>query len=150
MNGLNSLSSVKIPIAADHAGFALKEKLKSLLPQIAWQDFGTYDTARVDYPDFADRVAKEVSSHGGFAVLICGSGQGMAIRANRYTGVRAAIVWDNDSAKLAREHNDANIICLGARFITASQAKAYLELFLKTSFAGGRHVARVQKLGRTI
>ena len=110
-------------IASDHAGFDLKERIKTLLPNVTWIDLGPTDSSRVDYPDFADRVAARVQS-GGRGVLICGSGQGMAMRANRYKGVRAALVWNEEITKLSREHNDANIICLGARFLTSASAWA--------------------------
>lgn len=147
-------SSLSILIAADHAGFALKEHLKARIieldgKKINWIDQGPSDESRVDYPDYADRVAKEVAAQGGPGVLICGSGQGMAIRANRYRGVRAALVWNEESSRLSREHNDANIICLGARFLAFDLAEKLVRVFLATPFSGGRHQGRVDKLGRT-
>lgn len=135
-------------IGSDHAGFLLKERMKAELPQIDWVDVGTNDCSRVDYPDYADRLAKRVLADGGRGVLICGSGQGIAMRANRYKGIRAAVVWSEDSVRLSREHNDANIICLGARLIDHGLAKRLIELFLQTPFEGGRHADRVKKIER--
>ena len=134
-------------IASDHAGYDLKERLKKSRPDIEWIDKGPPDTARVDYPDFADRVAREVIRDGKLGVLVCGSGQGMAIRANKYRGIRAALVYSDEIAKLSREHNDANILCLGARVSDHTAAERWLEIFLTTPFAGGRHADRVTKLG---
>lgn len=136
-------------IASDHAGFDLKERLKKARPDIDWIDKGPFDTSRVDYPDFADRVAREVVRDGKFGVLVCGSGQGMAIRANKFRGIRAALVWSDEIAKLSREHNDANVLCLGARVSDHAAAERWLEIFLTTSFAGGRHADRVKKIGLT-
>lgn len=144
------MSRLTLPIAADHAGFQLKEDLKKALPNVDWVDLGTSDASRVDYPDYADRVAKHVLERGGFGVLICGSGQGMAIRANRHKGIRAALVWSTDSTRLSREHNDANVICLGARFIDIKLAATLVELFVQTKFEGGRHSDRVNKIERPV
>lgn len=141
--------ATRLFIASDHAGFALKERMKRDLPDIEWIDLGPGDTSRVDYPDFADRVAKKVLENletGGRGVLICGSGQGMAMRANRYKGIRAALVWNDESTRLAREHNDANVICLGARLLKPELAEELLRLFLATPFEGGRHQGRLDKL----
>jgi ribose 5-phosphate isomerase B len=140
-------SIVTLLIAADHAGFELKEQLKQRLTHVQWIDLGPSNSNRVDYPDFADRVASQVAKSGARGVLICGSGQGMAMRANRYNGVRAALAWSEDSARLAREHNDANILCLGARFVSADEAEKMIEIFNQTPFEGGRHEDRVKKLG---
>lgn len=152
---VSKTASQKLLIAADHAGFALKEQVKELLPNIQWEDLGTYNSERVDYPDFADRVASRISSDvatksasGPQAILICGSGQGMAIRANRYKGVRAALVWNEEVATLARGHNDANILCLGCKWSTPDEAKKLIEIFLSTPFEGGRHAGRVSKIDR--
>jgi ribose 5-phosphate isomerase B len=141
-------------IASDHAGYQLKEYLKSHMPNIKWVDCGPFDTARVDYPDYADRLVAKVlernSSSGKKAtgVLICGSGQGMAIRANRFKGIRAGLAWNEESVRLSRQHNDANILCLGARFTQPELAKKLVELFNATEFEGGRHTGRVEKLER--
>jgi len=141
-------SSTRLLIASDHAGFDFKEKIKKAFPQIDWVDVGPHDTARVDYPDYADRVAQKVAANGERGVLICGSGQGMAMRANRYSGVRAALAWNEDSIRLAREHNDANILCFGARLVPLEMAKKLVEIFLSTKFEGGRHADRVEKLDK--
>lgn len=136
----------KLWIAADHAGFELKEQLKKLRPDLPWDDLGTTSTERVDYPDYAYKVASQIVSPSDRGVLICGSGQGMMIGANRFKQVRAALAWKPEIAKLAREHNDANVLCLPARFVSAAEAAEMLDLFLKTPFEGGRHAARVDKL----
>lgn len=139
-------------IASDHAGFDLKEKFKASRQDIEWIDLGPENTERVDYPDYADRVCKRIISSNRMAlergVLICGSGQGMAMRANRYPQIRAALVWNLESVSLAREHNDANVLCLGSRLIDHDLALQVLEAFLRTEFAGGRHQDRVDKLCR--
>ncbi len=146
-------------IASDHAGFELKERLiKNLtldwpsfnlpnnLPKMIWQDLGPFTDTRVDYPDFADLVASRVKENGGQGVLICGSGQGMAIRANRYLGVRAALCWNEESTGLSREHNDANVLCLGGRLLDHDLCERMVQVFLTTAFAGERHKERVRKL----
>ncbi len=133
-------------MAADHAGFELKQNLvQSLSFEI--KDLGTSSPASVDYPDYADRMAKAIKSDlESKGVLICGSGQGMAIRANRFPFIRAALCFDEQQASLSREHNDANVLCLAARLITFEQAKKIIDAFLNTEFAHGRHEARVNKL----
>lgn len=151
---------MQVHIASDHAGFELKEKLKSLNSQIIWIDHGPSSSERVDYPDFADLVAKKIEEGDGNlnnsqssevrGVLICGSGQGMSIRANRYPHVRAALCWNQESARLSRAHNNANILCLGARLINETTAQEILTVFLNSEFEGGRHLDRVKKLGRPI
>jgi ribose 5-phosphate isomerase B len=134
-------------IASDHAGFARKEELKKRFPEIEWKDLGTDAEVSVDYPDYADRVARQITDNGGRGVLICGSGQGMAMRANRYPKVRAALAWNAEAAMLSRQHNDANVLCLGSRVTDIESSVGALKVFLKTEFEGGRHVTRVQKLG---
>lgn len=138
-----------IAIAADHAGFALKERLKDVLRRRgqAFEDFGPDSEASVDYPDFAHKLAAAVAS-GGYerGVLVCGSGQGMAMAANRHRGVRAALPFDEQSARLARQHNDANVLALGARTLPAETSERLLEVFLDTPFEGGRHERRVSKI----
>lgn len=141
---------MKVLIAADHAGVELKNELIKTMPQIDWEDLGPSSKDSVDYPDFADKVAKRVQDHPDLrGVLICGSGQGMAMRANKYPNVRAALVWNKDVACLARAHNDANILCLGARVSTLEEAQSFTKIFLETAFEGGRHSARVAKVSRT-
>lgn len=135
-------------IASDHAGFELKEKLKTLLPAYEWIDLGPANTERVDYPDFAKKLVERVAKDQTMGVLVCGSGQGMAIAANRHPGIRAALAWNEDVAKVAREHNDANILCLGARFIDSTLAGRLVDIFTATPFEGGRHANRVRKIER--
>lgn len=140
----------KVFLGSDHAGFTLKialiESLKKELPNFEYLDFGCHDSQSVDYPDFAAKVAKEVGSGNGLGILVCGSGIGMCISANKVKGVRAASVWDATSARLCKEHNDANIICLGARLTGAEVALEAARTFLKTKFLAGRHANRVAKM----
>lgn len=145
-------------IASDHAGFELKEFLKShFAEEIHFKDLGTSSKESVDYPDFADAVGDRLNSGVGpekFGVLICGSGVGICIRANRYLKVRAVQVWNQDIARLSREHNDANVICFGERAQTKEDCVKFLEIFLSTAFLGNnagdassaRHLNRVKKL----
>ena len=141
---------MRVLIASDHAGVQLKEHLKKQLTDIEFKDLGPATTDRVDYPDFADKVAKDINANGGMGILICGSGQGMAMRANKYPNVRAALAWDKTTARLAREHNDANVLCLGERLLPFGLATAIVEEFFQTQFAGGRHERRVEKLSKEI
>jgi len=140
---------MRIALGADHAGFALKELIKAHLDArgIAYTDFGTTSTESVDYPDFATIVAQQVAA-GRFdrGVLVCGTGIGMAIAANKVPGVRAAPIVDAQSAVLSREHNDANVLALGARITGTEQAARLLDLFIDTPFAGGRHQRRIEKI----
>lgn len=139
---------MKLYIASDHAGYALKEELKVLHNDIDWIDLGTTSDARVDYPDYADKLAKAIISDPKLmGVLICGSGQGMAIKANRHPQIRAALCWNEDIAILSRGHNDANVLCLGARHTAADHAADILTAFINAEFEGGRHQDRVNKLG---
>jgi ribose 5-phosphate isomerase B len=136
-------------IAADHAGFELKESLKKSLDRrgLPYRDLGTTSADSVDYPDFAHRLADAISrGEADRGLLVCGSGQGMAMAANRHRGVRAALALDEESARLAREHNDANVLSLGARLTTPDRAQRILDAFLDTPFAGGRHERRVSKI----
>lgn len=140
---------MRIALGADHAGVHLKADIKRLLDErgIEYTDFGTEASESVDYPDYAARVAKEVAS-GTFerGILFCGSGIGMAIAANKIAGVRAAPIRDEESARLSREHNDANVLALGGRLTPPDAARRIVEAFLDTPFAGGRHTARVDKV----
>ncbi len=139
----------KIAIGADHAGFELKEHLKKWLSENGHQtrDFGTFSTESADYPDFAHPVAVAVAKgEYDLGLLICGSGNGVAITANKHPGIRAAICWKEELAALAREHNDANILCLPARHISTEQAEKITDRFLNSSFEGGRHARRVDKI----
>lgn len=143
--------NLKLPIAigSDHAGFDCKEDLISILEGegLAIKDFGTHSTNAVDYPDFAHPVALAVEKgEAAFGVLLCGSANGVAITANKHQGVRAAICWGEELAELARKHNDANIICIPARFVRDGDAEKMLDIFMHTAFEGGRHSKRVSKI----
>lgn len=140
---------MRIALGADHAGVVLKERIKQHLDArgITYTDFGTNTTDSVDYPDFATAVGREVAS-GAFdrGVLLCGTGIGMAIAANKVPGVRAAPIVDETSAVLCREHNNANVLALGARVTSEDLAVRLLDIFLDTPFAGGRHQRRLDKI----
>lgn len=139
----------KIAVGADHAGFEYKELLKKWLEKnsYALKDFGAYTTDSADYPDFAHPVASAVEKNEfEFGLLVCGSANGVAITANKHQGVRAAICWNEELASLARQHNNANILCLPARYITIELAEKILDRFLHSSFEGGRHERRVGKI----
>ena len=142
----------KVFIASDHAGYEYKtEIIKSLPVDFDIIDMGPCSTESVDYPDYATAVCKQLKSESNsVGILICGSGQGMAIRANKYPFIRAALVYNDEITKLAREHNDANVLCIGSRFCSIEDAKRWSLLFLKTPFAGGRHQSRVAKIGSAI
>jgi ribose 5-phosphate isomerase B len=135
-------------IASDHAGLELKKHLMTRFPTLPWEDLGTNNSDSVDYPDYAQKLAEKMKSQGQetIGVLVCGSGQGMCIKANRYSHIRAALCWDEEVAKLAREHNNANVLCLGGRLIPFPVAEKILTSFLNSDFQGGRHQSRVDKL----
>ncbi|SDE54463.1 ribose 5-phosphate isomerase B [Mucilaginibacter pineti] len=138
---------LKIAIGADHAGFDYKQALTEVLSSVEFKDFGTYSSASVDYPDFAHPVASAVESGDfDFGILVCGSANGVAITANKHQGIRAAICWNEELAVLARSHNNANIVCIPARFTSIEEAKSIVTAFLKTEFEGGRHATRVGKI----
>lgn len=140
---------MKIAIGADHAGFELKDKVKKYLAKHGHQveDLGTNNGDSVDYPDYAYKVAQQVAGRrADFGVLVCGSGIGMAITANKVPGVRAATATTEQEAQLSREHNDANVLALGARLVKDDQALKLVDTFLKSSFAHGRHEPRVAKI----
>lgn len=140
----------KIAIASDHAGFELKNQLKQELERLGFEslDLGTDGPASVDYPDFAAKMAAALKSGAAtWGVLVCGSGIGISIAANRHAHVRAALCHDHLTAKLSRQHNDANVLCLGSRLIGPDVARDCLQVFLGTEFEGGRHQNRVAKLG---
>jgi ribose 5-phosphate isomerase B len=137
----------EILIASDHAGVELKNKIVTMIKELKWKDLGPFDTASVDYPDFADLVGSHIQKNPNEkAILICGSGQGMCMRVNKYPNVRAALVYNNEIAQLSREHNDANVLCLGARFMDFDQAQKIIKIFFETKFLGGRHQQRVDKI----
>jgi ribose 5-phosphate isomerase B len=140
-----------ILIASDHAGYELKEQLEAELGALGYQveDLGPSDTQSVDYADYAHALAKRVSGDDlQRGILLCGTGLGMSYTANRYPHVRAAVAWAPEIAALAREHNDANVLVLPARFVTEAQGKQILKAWLDTPFAGGRHARRVEKIER--
>ena len=139
----------KLAIGSDHAGFEAKERALSELISLGFEvvDKGTSGLESVDYPDFAAAVARAVvAGEVERGILICGSGIGISIAANKVRGARAALCWNEETARLAREHNDANILCFGGRFISTEQAVEMIRLFVETDFAGGRHQVRVEKL----
>ena len=141
--------SERILIASDHAGFQLKEALERALATMGFdvQDLGTDSTESTDYADYAHPLAQQVS-HGDVkrGVLLCGTGLGMSYTANRYPHVRAAVAWNPEIAKLAREHNDSNVLVVPARFVSEEQGVAILKTWLETPFEGGRHTRRVEKI----
>ena len=136
-------------VGSDHAGFELKEKMKKALERkgIPVEDVGTHSTEPVDYPDFAHRVADAVAS-GRFkrGIVVCGTGIGVSMAANRHPGVRAAAAYDEETARLSREHNDANVLALGGRTLDPGLAERILDVWLATPFTGGRHERRVEKI----
>ena len=139
----------KIFISSDHAGFELKETIKDYLnnKKIKFQDLGPNDKNRVDYPDYAHKVARKVKlNKTNVGILVCGSGTGMNIAANKHKNIRAAQCFNLKSTKLSRLHNDANIITLGSRLITKKNALKFISVFLNTKFNGGRHLKRVKKI----
>jgi ribose 5-phosphate isomerase B len=138
-----------IAIGCDHAGTAYKNALKEYLEKGGYtvEDVGTHSNDSVDYPDFAHPVANAIENHNdAFGILICGSANGVAITANKHQHVRAALCWNNEVAELARAHNNANILCLPARFTTLPQCIEMLQTFMNTPFEGGRHENRVKKI----
>jgi ribose 5-phosphate isomerase B len=140
-------TKIKIAIGADHAGFEYKEILKDYLQDYEVKDFGTYSENSVDYPDFAHPVAAAVENgEFTYGILLCGSANGVAITANKHQHIRAGLCWENEVASLVRKHNNANILCIPARFVSEEQAKEITTTFLTTVFEGGRHQNRVEKI----
>jgi ribose 5-phosphate isomerase B len=139
--------SLSIAIGSDHAGFEYKQLLSEFLQDSQLKDFGTYSSDSADYPDFAHPVASAVESgEAEFGILVCGSANGVAITANKHQGIRAAICWNEEIAELSRKHNNANVLCIPARFVSAELAKIITQKFLTTAFEGGRHANRVNKI----
>lgn len=141
--------SKSIAIGCDHAGYQLKEYIISYLEgkDVKFKDFGTYSEDSTDYPDFAHPVAKAVESgEYSFGILLCGSGNGVCITANKHQGIRAALCWGDEIASLARKHNNANVLCIPARFVSENIAEEMVEVFMNTEFEGGRHENRVNKI----
>lgn len=138
-----------IPIGCDHAGFSLKEEIKTYLIEKGFEvkDYGCYSEESIDYPDFGHAVANDVESNENrLGILICGSGNGISMTANKHQGIRCALSWEVEIAKLAREHNNANILSMPARFISSETAKKMVDVFFTTEFEGGRHERRVNKI----
>ncbi|NJL12776.1 MAG: ribose 5-phosphate isomerase B [Microscillaceae bacterium] len=140
---------MKIAIGGDHAGFAYKQKLRQALEAAGHevQDFGPFSEASVDYPDYVHPLAKALEQgQTDLGIVICGSGNGVAMTANKHPHIRCALCWNTDLAALARQHNDANVLALPARFVAYEYAQQIAEVFLKTEFEGGRHTRRVEKI----
>jgi len=138
-----------IGLGGDHAGFNLKEKVKTWLKNMGYQvkDYGPFSDGSVDYPDQIHPLARaiEKGTHQ-FGIIMCGSGNGVSMTANKYPGIRAALCWEPELARLARAHNNANVLAMPARFIDETTASAIVDVFMKTSFEGGRHKSRVEKI----
>jgi ribose 5-phosphate isomerase B len=142
---------MKIAIASDHAGFTLKEKLRRRLTDEGHEvvDFGTGSSESCDYPDFAQAASREVSQgRADRGILVCSTGIGMAMAANKIDGIRAAPAQSEDEVRMTREHNDANVLTLGAKYLDEERASGLIDLFLKTEFTGGRHARRVAKIAQ--
>lgn len=138
-----------IPISSDHGGFTMKEYLIKKLNQKGYQilDLGTFDEESVDYPDFIHPLAKAVNDgEYRYGIILCGSGNGAQMTANKYRNVRAALCWNEEITRLARQHNDANILSLPGRFLDFELASRLVEIFLETPFEGGRHLKRIEKI----
>lgn len=136
-------------IGADHAGYEYKQAIIAHLEEQGYsvKDFGTYGTDSVDYPDYVHPLANEIEAGNlDLGILICGSGNGVCMAANKHQGIRAALVWEKELAELARQHNNANVVCIPARFISLDLAKEIADAFLTTDFEGGRHQRRVDKI----
>lgn len=142
-------NSLPIAIGADHAGFEYKELLKKQLQELGWEvsDKGTHSADSADYPDFAHPVAKMVvAGEAAAGLLVCGSGNGVCMTANKHQGIRAALCWTEEVASLARKHNNANVLCVPARFVSEDVAAGMVKTFFSTAFEGGRHERRVEKM----
>ncbi|MBQ2176787.1 MAG: ribose 5-phosphate isomerase B [Alphaproteobacteria bacterium] len=139
---------MKVLIASDHAGYELKEALKEAFANdFEWVDYGTFSTESVDYPDFAHKLATDVANGSyQYGVLICGTGNGMAMSANKHAGIRAGLCWSKEIAALVRQHNNANILVMPARFIPFETASEIVKTFFSTDFEGGRHQRRIDKI----
>ena len=143
------MDTIKIGIGGDHAGYEYKEALREMLNSNGYdvKDFGTYSEDSVDYPDYVHPLSTEIDDSSiDIGILICGSANGVAMTANKHHSVKAAICWQNDIVVLARRHNDANVICIPAHFVSVESAKEMVQLFLNTEFEGGRHQRRVEKI----
>jgi ribose 5-phosphate isomerase B len=137
-----------IPIGADHAGFRLKSTVIEMLQSEGYEvkDYGCYSEDSIDYADFGHPVADHVESSGGWGIVICGSGNGINMTVNKHKSIRGALCWTPEIAQLAREHNDANILTLPARFVSEDEALKIVKIFSDTAFEGGRHQRRIEKI----
>lgn len=140
----------KIALASDHAGFELKENIKNFLNEQGYthvEDFGTHSTDSCDYPDYVHPLSVSVENHRtDFGIVICGSGNGVNMTANKHEGIRSALCWESEIARMARAHNNANVLALPARYIPAEKAREIVFAFLTTEFEGGRHERRIEKI----
>lgn len=143
---------MKILIGNDHAGYSLKLSIiKNLEDKYEFFDKGSYSDESVDYPDYASIIAKEIQSEkGDLGILICGTGNGVCMTANKFKGIRAVICWNEEIAKLAKQHNNANIICIPSRFIKVEEAVKIIESFILEKFEGGRHERRIKKINENL
>lgn len=142
-------NKIVIALGGDHAGYKHKQAIAAYLSKSGYEvkDFGPFSEQSVDYPDFAHPVAKSVDTGKiSLGIVVCGSGNGVCMVVNKYKNVRGALCWKNEIAKLARTHNDANVLCIPARFVSEKLAKSMVKIFIETSFEGGRHAARVNKI----
>ncbi|MBO6290392.1 MAG: ribose 5-phosphate isomerase B [Alphaproteobacteria bacterium] len=138
---------MNIAIAADHGGYELKEALKTHYQNLKMADLGTYDAESVDYPDMAQKMAHAVlSKMADLGILICGTGIGISIAANRFKGIRAALIYSQDAARLAKEHNNANVLVFGGRTMAVDDVIKYIDTFMQSTYQGGRHQRRLDKL----
>jgi ribose 5-phosphate isomerase B len=138
---------IQVEIGCDHAGYELKEWLKSTFNgKVEWNDHGTFSLDSTDYPDYAHATANAVLANNSKGILICGSANGVCMTANKHAGIRAALCWSKEIAALARQHNDANIVCIPARFLSREDAAEIVDVFLNTVFEGGRHANRIEKI----
>lgn len=141
----------RIALGADHAGYHIKEIIRQFLENAGYpvDDLGTWSEESVDYPDYGKAVADRVAAHqDGYGIALCGTGMGIAIAANKVAGIRAAVAHNVDTARLAREHNDANVLAMGGRVVNGAEAVEMVRAFLNTTFAGGRHAQRVEKIAQ--
>lgn len=140
---------MKLAIGADHAGFDYKQQIQQELESMGYEieDFGVHNDGSADYPDFAHPVASFVEANpDSRGILVCGSGNGVAMAANKHSGIRAALCWNEELTRLARQHNDANVLCIPSRFVSPQMTSAMIRLFLTEKFEGGRHARRVGKI----
>lgn len=148
---MKDMETLSVAIACDHAGYEMKEELKRVFESrlFSLKDYGTFSTDSMDYPDTIHPMASAVNKgQFDFGIAICGTGNGVSMTANKYPNVRAALCWKNEIAKLARQHNDANILSMPARFISQAEAEQMVETFFTTDFEGGRHIQRVDKISK--